>query len=268
MITEDLIDRMARKCLVNDDDFDAAVLDPGSKRIQTVNLHHLALAARSEDFARTIDSADYITADGWPIVALMRSRGIDPERVTGSEFVARMISGRQFHGMKAAILGADRHVGNDFRGQLHDSGLHVVFRDHGSRRDWKPKRLARKLRKNGVELLIIAVTPPFGDMIGEEVRRAGFDGVVVNVGGAVNMVAGDSSLAPGWVRAMKIEWFYRMAHEPRRLFRRYFVECLPVFVKYVLPQYWRHERTPAPTFTPAPTPALGRPGLAPERQVA
>lgn len=239
MITAELIDRMAEKCLLSDEDFDAAVLDVRPKRIQTVNLHHLALASKSAEFARTIEQADYITADGWPIVSLMRSRGIDPERVTGSEFLERMLAGRQFHGKKAAILGAERQAGFDFRGQLHDSGLHVVFRDHGSRSDWKPKRLANKLRKYDVDLLIVAVTPPFGDMIGEDVRKAGFAGVVVNVGGAVNMVTGNATMAPRWVRAAKVEWFYRLAQEPRRLFRRYMVECMPVFVKHVLPNYWR-----------------------------
>lgn len=229
---------MARKCILNDDDFDAAVLDSGPKRIQTVNLHHLALAARSEEFARTIRKADFITADGWPIVSLMRSRGIAPDRVTGSEFVERMLAGRQFHGMKAAILGGDAQVGYDFRGQLHDTGMHVVFREHGSRGDWKPKRLAKKLQKHGVELLIVAVTPPFGDVVGEGVRAAGFAGVIVNVGGAVNMATGHASTAPHWVRATKLEWFYRLAHEPLRLFRRYFVECLPIFVKVVVPSYW------------------------------
>lgn len=242
VITEELIDRMAEKCILNDDDFDAVVLDLRPKRIQTVNLHHLALASKSKDFAKTIDEADFITADGWPIVSLMRSRGIDPARVTGSEFIERMLAGRQFHGKKAAILGADRHVGYDFRGQLHDSGLEVVFRDHGQRGDWKPKRLAKKLQKYGVDLLIVAVTPPFGDMIGEEVRAAGFRGVVLNVGGAVNMVTGNAAMAPHWVRATKLEWFYRLAQEPRRLFRRYFVECLPVFLKVILPSYLRRNR--------------------------
>ncbi|MET0448567.1 MAG: WecB/TagA/CpsF family glycosyltransferase [Aeromicrobium sp.] len=242
MITDALIDRMAQKCILTDEDFDAVVLDEGSKRIQTVNLHHLALAARSDDFARTIERADYITADGWPIVTLMRSRGIDPARVTGSEFLERMLAGRQFHGKKAAILGADRHVGYDFRGQLHDSGLHVVFREHGNRGDWKAAKLAKRLKKYEVDLLIVAVTPPFGDMIGEEVRKAGFRGVVINVGGAVNMVTGNATMAPAWVRALKIEWFYRLAQEPRRLFRRYIIECLPVFLKVILPSYWSRNR--------------------------
>lgn len=238
MITDDLIDEMARKCILNDDAFDAAVLDTVPKRIQTVNLHHLALAARSDEFARTIRKADFITADGWPIVSLMRSRGIEPDRVTGSEFIERMLAGRQFHGMKAAILGADPQVGDDFRGQLHDSGLHVVFREHGSRGDWSPQRLAKKLQKRDVELLIVAVTPPHGDIVGEGVRAAGFTGVVVNVGGAINMATGNVSTAPRWVRVTKLEWCYRLVLEPKRLFHRYVIECLPVFWTVILPSYW------------------------------
>jgi N-acetylglucosaminyldiphosphoundecaprenol N-acetyl-beta-D-mannosaminyltransferase len=252
VITEEFIDQMARKCLLTDDQFDAAVLDPAAKRIQTVNLHHLALAARSDDFAHTIETADYITADGWPIVSLLRSRGVDAQRVTGSEFIERMLAGRQFHGRKAAILGSDRRTGFDFRGQLHDSGLHVVFREHGDRKEWKPKRLAKKLRQYDVDLLIVAVTPPYGDMIGDRVRRAGFEGVVVNVGGAVNMVTGNASMAPRWARALKVEWLYRLLQEPGRLWRRYMLECMPVFAKHVLPTYLRraeplgyaHEATP------------------------
>jgi N-acetylglucosaminyldiphosphoundecaprenol N-acetyl-beta-D-mannosaminyltransferase len=45
VITDELIDMMAEKCLLNDRDFDAAVLDVRPKRIQTVNLHHLAASA-------------------------------------------------------------------------------------------------------------------------------------------------------------------------------------------------------------------------------
>ena len=46
----------------------------------------------------------------------------------------------------------------------------------------------------------------------------------------------------GPVRATKIEWVYRLVQEPRRLFRRYFIECMPVFVRYVLPGYFRRSR--------------------------
>ena len=239
MITDELIEGMAAKCLLTDDEFDDVISTGRGKRIQTVNLHHLALAASSDEFTRTIEQADYVTADGWPIVRLLRSHGVDAQRVTGSEFVARMLGSRKFHGKKAAILGADRMVGHAFRGKLHDSGLHVVFREHGDRASWRPAELAAELESEHVDLLIVAVTPPYGDAIGEQVRQAGFCGVVVNVGGAVNMAAGAVSMAPAWVRATKIEWLYRLALEPRRLWRRYIIECLPVFARHVLPSYVR-----------------------------
>lgn len=239
MITDDFIDRMADKCLLTDAELDAALCDPQPKRIQTVNLHHLALADQDPVFAATIEAADYITADGWPIVTLMQSRGVDAQRVTGSELVERMVSSRTFHGLKVAILGSDRKVGAHFRGMLHNTGMLVEFRDHGRRDDWDPRVIARRLIKDDVELLLIAVTPPFGDRIGEAIRRCGYRGVIVNVGGSVNMITGTAQMAPAWVRATKTEWIFRLLQEPRRLYRRYFVECLPVFRKHILPTYWQ-----------------------------
>lgn len=239
MITEEFIDRMAHKCLLTDAELDAALYDTQPKRVQTVNLHHLALAAKDPVFAATIEAADYITADGWPIVTLMRSRGINPDRVTGSELVERMVSSRKFHGVRVAILGSDRKVGANFRGMLHNTGMVVEFRDHGRRDQWDPREIAQRLAEDDVELLLIAVTPPFGDRIGEAIRRCGYHGVIVNVGGSVNMITGTAQMAPAWVRATKTEWVFRLVQEPRRLFRRYFIECLPVFLRHIAPTYVR-----------------------------
>ncbi len=243
MITDDFIDRMADKCLLGAAELDAALCDPQPKRIQTVNLHHLALADRDPIFAATIDAADYITADGWPVVTLMRSRGVQAQRVTGSEMVDRMIGSRTFEGLKVAILGADRVVGDEVRGMMHDAGMLVEFRDHGHRDDWNPRDIARRLVAADVELLLIAVTPPFGDRIGESIRRSGFHGVIINVGGSLTMVTSAGQLAPAWVRATKTEWLFRLVKEPRRLFRRYALECPPVFARHIAPTYWRRSRT-------------------------
>ena len=162
-----------------------------------------------------------------------------------------MVSTRTFHGIKVAILGADRTVGANFRGMLHNTGMQVEFRDHGHRDDWDPRRIAARLVAEDVEMLLIAVTPPFGDRIGEAIRRCGYRGVIVNVGGSINMITGTAQMAPAWVRATKTEWLYRGLQEPRRLFRRYFIECLPVFVRHILPTYTRRAPRPLPASRPA-----------------
>lgn len=267
MIDSDFVARMADKCLLTDADLDAALRDTTPKRIQTVNLHHLALAARDEAFAQTIESADYITADGWPIVSLMRAQGVEPERVTGSELIERMVNEGEFAGLRVGILGADEAPADEFHTMLDEQGVVVVFREHGNKADWDPAEIAEILEDLAVDLLLVAVTPPFGDAIAESVRAAGFRGTTLNIGGSIQMIAGSTTMAPDWARRSKVEWLYRFVQEPKRLFRRYFVECLPVFARHVLPTYWRQPAPALASLVGTPVPATS-PALAPAQPAA
>ena len=47
--------------------------------------------------------------------------------------------------------------------------------------------------------------------------------LMVGVGGAFNVLAGVVPEAPRWMQDMGLEWLYRLAQEPRRLFKRYLV---------------------------------------------
>ena len=47
---------------------------------------------------------------------------------------------------------------------------------------------------------------------------------VVCAGATVDFLAGTVKRAPGWISAIGIEWLYRFSREPKRLFRRYFIE--------------------------------------------
>jgi alpha-1,3-mannosyltransferase len=44
-----------------------------------------------------------------------------------------------------------------------------------------------------------------------------------------DFLAGEVPRAPGWVRAARLEWSFRLLQEPRRLWRRYLVD-MPVFL--------------------------------------
>jgi N-acetylglucosaminyldiphosphoundecaprenol N-acetyl-beta-D-mannosaminyltransferase len=44
---------------------------------------------------------------------------------------------------------------------------------------------------------------------------------MMGVGGTIDVVAGYVSRAPLWMQRCGLEWFYRMAQEPRRMLRRY-----------------------------------------------
>ena len=62
--------------------------------------------------------------------------------------------------------------------------------------------------------------------------------VAVCCGAALDYAAGTKPRAPGWMRRGGLEWLWRLAREPGRLWRRYLVRDL-AFVGIVLKEWWR-----------------------------
>ncbi len=67
--------------------------------------------------------------------------------------------------------------------------------------------------------------------------------MLVGVGAAFDFHAGLVPQAPRWMGRHGLEWTYRLAREPRRLWRRY-ARYNPRFVSAFARQYARHRRTP------------------------
>lgn len=49
------------------------------------------------------------------------------------------------------------------------------------------------------------------------------------MGGCVDFLAGQVKRAPKWMQNVGLEWFYRFMQEPKRMFKRYFVDDLKIF---------------------------------------
>ena len=48
-------------------------------------------------------------------------------------------------------------------------------------------------------------------------------GIMIGVGAGFDFHAGTVSRAPEWMQKAGLEWLYRLAQDPGRLFRRYFI---------------------------------------------
>ena len=49
------------------------------------------------------------------------------------------------------------------------------------------------------------------------------------LGATIDFEAGNVSRAPAWMQKICMEWFYRFLKEPRRMFRRYFIDDVRFF---------------------------------------
>jgi N-acetylglucosaminyldiphosphoundecaprenol N-acetyl-beta-D-mannosaminyltransferase len=53
--------------------------------------------------------------------------------------------------------------------------------------------------------------------------------VMLGVGAAFDIHTGHAKDAPDWIKAMGMQWFHRLCHNPRRLWRRYLINN-PLFI--------------------------------------
>lgn len=60
--------------------------------------------------------------------------------------------------------------------------------------------------------------------------------VSICAGATVDFMAGNVKRAPEWMRKSGLEWFYRFCQEPKRMFRRYFVDDLKI-IRLIF-KYW------------------------------
>lgn len=96
-----------------------------------------------------------------------------------------------------------------------------------------PEVVIDRLAGSNLDLLLVAMGTPLQENWIDRSLGSGEVRVAMSVGALFDFVSGDIPRAPSWVRALRLEWLYRLWLEPSRLWRRYILG-IPVFLFHVL----------------------------------
>jgi exopolysaccharide biosynthesis WecB/TagA/CpsF family protein len=91
--------------------------------------------------------------------------------------------------------------------------------------------LMERIRASGADVVLVGLGCPRQEVFVYENAPA-LNRPVLAVGAAFNFLAGDVARAPLWMQGAGLEWLYRLAREPRRLWRRYLV-LNPIYLSMV-----------------------------------
>lgn len=206
-----------------------------SHQVVTVNLDFLSIAERNPQFRETINGADLAVADGMPLVWLSRLRGQPlPERVTGVELVDACCEIAEETGQGVFLLGAGPGVADAAAQRLQERhpGLRIVGTytpPMGPIKRKENARMVRMVREAAPGFLFVALGAPRQDLwIRTHLEELNVP-VAMGVGCTFDLLAGVSNRAPSWMQAAGLEWAFRLMREPRRLWRRYLLNDLPLF---------------------------------------
>jgi N-acetylglucosaminyldiphosphoundecaprenol N-acetyl-beta-D-mannosaminyltransferase len=193
-------------------------------RVQTVNLQHVHLIREFQSHADAATAADLVSADGWPIAFLARRMGVPCVRVTGRDIVDALLTNPSLSGRRVALLGSRGDVAATFGRLLERNGVSLRVGRHGDAASWDVDEIAAHIEEEQCDVVLVAIGAPRGELLAQVLASRLPRGLIVGVGGAVEMATGDMPAAPPWTGRVGLEWAYRLLHEPRRLGRRYLVE--------------------------------------------
>lgn len=87
-------------------------------------------------------------------------------------------------------------------------------------------RLTERIARAKPDVLLVALGNPIQEQWVLQHHQELQLPLVMGVGALFDFWAGNKPRAPRWVQGLKLEWFYRLCLEPRRLFRRYTVDIM------------------------------------------
>jgi len=203
----------------------AAMIRTGTRGyVATVNVAILMMMRSDPRLQAYVDRAALVVADGQPIVVASRgtSRPL-PERVAGVDLLEALLARAARDGFRVYLLGARPTVLRAAARRMQDRwpGLELCgMADGYFPADEAPAR-ACAVARSAPDMLVVAMGVPRQEYFVETHWDQLGATVVIGVGGSLDVLGGVRSRAPRILQRLSLEWLFRLAKEPRRLWKRY-----------------------------------------------
>jgi N-acetylglucosaminyldiphosphoundecaprenol N-acetyl-beta-D-mannosaminyltransferase len=205
---------------------DGAVSGGGAYRVVVTNANKAWQAARDPGLGEVLESAELAVPE-WAMAWAARRLGIDGvHHVGGITLMERLLDVAAARGRTVYLLGAAPDVVEALATRLgrERPGLRLVGWHHGYLDDDAWEAVVAELGQARPDLLFVGMGSPLQERrIAELAARLPALKVAMGVGGSFDVLAGRKKDAPAWARGRGLEWVYRLAQDPARLWRRYLV---------------------------------------------
>jgi len=183
-------------------------------------------ARDSKKYRAALEQADLVTADGMPLVWMLRGLGTrTATRVYGPDLTLSVLDAAQCAGLPVGFYGSTKEVVERMVTNLRSRfpQLNVSFKEAPPFRTLSQEEdedVVRGIRDSGARILFVGLGGAKQDLWMSD-HRGRVPVVMLGVGAAFDFIAGTKPQAPRWMQGAGLEWVFRLATEPRRLWRRY-----------------------------------------------
>lgn len=216
-------------------------VNPGSRYVCVAPVSSIMEAHDSTEFETIINTADMVTPDGMPVVWSLRLLGHnEASRVYGPDLTSFLLE-----------CANSEHISVGFHGGTPESlarllvvvgerypALRVAWADSPPFRELsqdEDEEITCQINRSGARIIFVGLGSPKQERWMAS-HRGRVEGVMVGVGAAFDFLSGTKPQAPRWMMRSGVEWLFRLATEPRRLWKRYLLHN-PRFVALMTKQW-------------------------------
>ncbi len=206
----------------------------------TPNVDHIVMAEHDPVFREAYERASLSLVDGKPVLWAARALGPGlPEKISGSDFVPALLDRAKDRDWRIYLLGGAPGSAERASAALEERHIRVAgvsapkitvsakLDDH--------REIAESIARAKADLVLVGLGAPKQELFAAAVCDVVRPAVLVGCGATIDFLAGVVPRAPKWISEAGLEWLYRLAKEPRRLWRRYLLRD-PEFALVVLRQ--------------------------------
>ncbi|HET9125833.1 MAG TPA: WecB/TagA/CpsF family glycosyltransferase [Solirubrobacteraceae bacterium] len=207
---------------------DEAVAADERGYVCVANVHTVMAAQEDAELRAALESSTFNVPDGMPLVWALNLLGHSlPDRVYGPELMARACaraaeSGQRFYLYGGRNQGALVQLALNLRTRY--PGIRIVGGYSPPHRPLTPEeeeQVTREINATDADVVWVGIGVPKQEKWMAAMRERLSAPVLIGVGAAFDFHAGLVPQAPPVLQNAGLEWAYRLAQEPRRLWRRY-----------------------------------------------
>lgn len=224
------------------DIIESFIADGKNHYVVTINTDFIVKMEDDKYFKQIVDNADLAVIDGKPLIWISKLlKSPIKEKISGSDLTPALLKRCANKGYKVFIIGGKDGVADKAKDNVERDypGIKIVGTycpKLGFEKDYNEIDNINKIIKNSKADIVLACLgcPKQEKWMYENYKK--YDAKVsLGVGATVDFLAGNMKRAPKWISDHGFEWLYRFFQEPKRLFKRYFVDDIKIIklaIKY------------------------------------
>lgn len=203
--------------------------------VVTPNVDHIVRLEKDEELQKVYKNASLILTDGKPLIWISKwYKTPIKEKISGSDLFPRVCQLAANKNYTMYLLGAAEGVADTAARNLMKKypGLNIVgtyFPPFGfEKNEQEMNKIKTQIQDVHPDILIVGLGCPKQEkFMYYHCKELGVP-ISFGLGASIDFEAGNIKRAPKWMSNHGLEWLYRFSKEPKRLFKRYFVDDLKI----------------------------------------